>query len=126
MMDNPRQREVLARPTETISADVAARMKAWYILVRQMLPGPGAGIVVALHDGQIGQIFISANLTDEDKPALANAVAQALPIPTAPPVTSAFLPVRLNRLRLLHMSFSFVSYLPNKYSSPVGAHPTFQ
>ncbi|MEE4193101.1 MAG: HlyD family efflux transporter periplasmic adaptor subunit, partial [Halieaceae bacterium] len=75
MMDNPKQREVHARATETISADVANRMKAWYILVRQMLPGPGAGIVVTLEDGQIGQIFVSANLTDNDKPALAKAVA---------------------------------------------------
>lgn len=75
MMDNPKQREVHARATETISADVAARMKAWYILVRQMLPGPGAGIVVTLEEGQIGQIFVSANLTDNDKPALAKAVA---------------------------------------------------
>ncbi len=77
MMDNPRPREVLARPVETISADVAARMKAWYVLVRQMLPAAGAGIVVTLRDGQIGQIFVSSGLTQEDKPALALAVAAA-------------------------------------------------
>ncbi len=74
-MNGTPNREVHARPTDTIPADVAARMKAWYILVRQMLPGPGAGIVVTLDDGQIGQIFVSANLTDKDKPALARAVS---------------------------------------------------
>ena len=78
MTDSPRSREVLARPVDTISADTATRMRAWYLLVRQMLPGHGAGIVVTLDDGQIGQIFISAGLTEDDKPALADAVAAAV------------------------------------------------